>query len=298
MNLKNVEISIGLLSTNSSYLCLRRKKKPFCNYIEFPGGKKRTNETSIQCLKRELKEELNIEVLKFKYLSTIKHCYDDALIIINVFTIFRYKGNIKSNEHRDIVYFPGKYDFDKLPTHNRILNLRKIPRHLKILTIDNLNHENLSNMNLYRCIRLRDISFDVYKRDIKHLMEKYRYKGNIIIDYPHNIDWDDVHFGIHFKSNLLNEFIPNKKNEEYIYSASCHTLKDVEISNRKLFDFILLSPVLESKYSYDSIGWDKFSSLSLQSYVPTHALGGLCPGNTSLFDSIKNHGFGIAGIRF
>ena len=96
MNLKNVEISIGLLSTNSSYLCLRRKKKPFYNYIEFPGGKKRTNETSIQCLKRELKEELNIEVLKFKYLSTIKHCYDDVLIIINVFTIFRYKGNIKS----------------------------------------------------------------------------------------------------------------------------------------------------------------------------------------------------------
>ena len=166
MNLKTVEISIGLLSTNSSYLCLRRNKKPFYNYIEFPGGKKRTNETSIQCLKRELREELNIDVLKFKYLSTIKHSYGDVLIIINVFTIFRYKGNIKSNEDRDIVYFAGKYNLDILPTHNRILNLRKTPRHLKILTIDNLNHENLSNINLYRCIRLRDISFDVYKRDI------------------------------------------------------------------------------------------------------------------------------------
>ena len=108
MSLKKVEISIGLIKLQSSFICIRRNKAPYKNFIEFPGGKKRNNETAIQCLKREIKEELNIKIDKSKFIGTIKHLYDDVLIIINIFNIYRYTGQITSNENRDIILFDEK----------------------------------------------------------------------------------------------------------------------------------------------------------------------------------------------
>ena len=64
MSLKKVDISIGLIKLNSSFFCLKRTSHPYKIFIEFPGGKKRNNETAIQCLKREIKEELNIKIDK------------------------------------------------------------------------------------------------------------------------------------------------------------------------------------------------------------------------------------------
>ena len=74
MILKKVEISIGLIKLKSSLVCLKRTSQPYKNFIEFPGGKKKNNETATQCLIREIKEELNIEINKLKFISCIKHC--------------------------------------------------------------------------------------------------------------------------------------------------------------------------------------------------------------------------------
>ena len=86
MSFKKVEISIGLIKSKSSFVCLERNIQPYKNFIEFPGGKKKNNETAIQCLKREIKEELDIKIVKSKFIASIKHLYDDVLIIINIFT--------------------------------------------------------------------------------------------------------------------------------------------------------------------------------------------------------------------
>ena len=65
MSLKKIDISIGLIKLNSSFVCLKRTSQPFENFIEFPGGKRKNNETAIQCLKREIKEEIgDVKILK------------------------------------------------------------------------------------------------------------------------------------------------------------------------------------------------------------------------------------------
>ena len=162
MSLKKVEISIGLIKLKSSLVCLKRTSQPYKNFIEFPGGKKKNNETAIQCLRREIKEELNIKIDKSKFIGTIKHLYDDVLIIINIFNIHRYTGQITSNENRDIILFDAKCKLAKLPTHDRILSLLKLPKLLKIITPDNLDDTTFENINLYKYIRLRDISYNTY----------------------------------------------------------------------------------------------------------------------------------------
>tara|TARA_B100000035_G_scaffold282073_1_gene263417 strand:- start:207 stop:1106 length:900 start_codon:yes stop_codon:yes gene_type:complete len=298
MSFKKVEISIGLIKFGSALICLKRNKKPYEDFIEFPGGKKKGNESPIECLKREITEELNIKVEKAKFIYCIKHQYKDALIIINVFNIHRYSGDISSNENREIVYYDNTSRYNVLPTHERILKLMKLPKLLKIITALNYDDFNFKRINLYKFIRLRDISFDTYKVHIQPKLEEYRYKGNLIVDYPFNENWDDNYAGIHFKSNGLKSCANMIKNQKYFYSASCHTLDDIELSNKILFDFILISPVIASSYDTAPLGWAQFRQLSDRSYVPTYALGGLKSLGKDLSNSSSNKGFGLAGIKY
>ena len=296
MSLKKVEISIGLIKLKSSFVCLKRTCQPYKNFNEFPGGKKKNNETAIQCLKREIKEELNIKIDKSKFIASIKHLYGDVLIVINVFNIHRYSGQIISNENRDIILFDTKCKLATLPTHDRILSLLKLPKLLKIITPDSLDETTFENINLYKYIRLRDMPYNTYNSSILSKLEKYNFKGDLIIDYPYNKNWDDKYSGVHFKSCYLEEFIDQARCKEYLYSASCHTLNDIEISNKKLFDFITISPILNSHDNFKAIGWDKFNVLSERSYLPTYALGGVSSRGTDLVSCNHNQGFGLAGI--
>lgn len=297
MTFKKVEISIGLIKFKSSYVCLKRNKKPYEDFIEFPGGKKKDGEDAAQCLIREIKEELNIKISKFKYISSIKHLYKDNLITINVFNIHRFSGNILSNENREIVFYNAKSTHSVLPTHNRILNLLKIPKLLKIITTSHQDNEVFQNINLYKYIRLRDICYETYKSHTLQMLEKYQYRGSLIVDYPFNEEWEGAYAGIHYKSNNIIDCIDYKKNNKYIYSASCHTSKDIELSNKVLFDFITISPVVSSPYNHEPIGWNNFSALSELSYMPTYALGGMKSLGEDLSNCCSNKGFGLAGIK-
>ena len=293
---KKITISVALIQNGSSYICLKRDDNHYKDYIEFPGGKLINKETPSNCLVREIKEELNINLKKYKFIGVLKHRYDDLLIIINVFKIFKYDGDIYSNEGRDIINYDVNCSHKILPTHNRIINILKLPRLLKIVTIDDFNKNNRFDTTYLTSLRLRDISYDFYKNNIKNELISQKYSGNIIIDYPHNFSWKEHYHGVHFSSNDLYKFDPNKKESFITYSASCHTLADIELCNTKLFDFILVSPVLRSYNEYPKLNWSGYSKLSKHSYLPTYALGGLSSATVDYAQCIKNNGFGIAGI--
>ena len=296
MHYKKITISVGLIQNGSSYICLRRGDNPYKDYIEFPGGKLINKETPSTCLVRELKEELNINLKKYKFIGTLKHLYDDLLIIINVFKIFKYDGEIYSNEGRDIINYDINCSDKLLPTHNRIIKLLKLPRLLKIVTVNDFDEKNRLDTACLTSLRFRNISYDFYKKYIKNILITQKYSGNIIIDYPHNLNWKEHYDGIHFTSSKLYQFDQNKKDPLIMYSASCHTLTDVELCNTKIFDYILVAPVLRSHNEYPVLNWSGYSKLSKHSYMPTYALGGLSSAKEDYEKSIKNNGFGIAGI--
>lgn len=73
-----IKVSCGLIIDDNKFLITQRSKnkKEFPLYWELPGGKSQKNETIEECLKREIKEELNIDVeykntiyIKKKYLN-------------------------------------------------------------------------------------------------------------------------------------------------------------------------------------------------------------------------------------
>lgn len=68
---------------------------------EFPGGKIEPNETPEDCLTREIKEELNIEIQILKALPSNIHTYPNISIELIPFICAHVKGDIILKEHAD-----------------------------------------------------------------------------------------------------------------------------------------------------------------------------------------------------
>ena len=68
---------------------------------EFPGGKLEENETEIDCVKREIKEEINIDIEVVKKLSSSVFDYGSFKINLIPFIAKHILGEIKLTEHSD-----------------------------------------------------------------------------------------------------------------------------------------------------------------------------------------------------
>lgn len=82
---------------------------------EFPGGKIDPGETPEQCLKRELKEELNLDIRVGELFDIINYDYPTWTIQLLVYRAEIIGGEIKRNVHRDIRWVSpseiSTYDF-------------------------------------------------------------------------------------------------------------------------------------------------------------------------------------------
>lgn len=68
---------------------------------EFPGGKLEINEDEVDCIKREIKEEININIEVLKRLSNNIHHYGDFKINLIPFFAHYLSGEIKLAEHKN-----------------------------------------------------------------------------------------------------------------------------------------------------------------------------------------------------
>jgi len=71
---------------------------------EFPGGKIEAGESPEQCLKRELFEELEIEVTVGSHVGTSVYAYDFYTVELMAFKATIEAGEIKLNDHAEMAW--------------------------------------------------------------------------------------------------------------------------------------------------------------------------------------------------
>ncbi|HEX2140049.1 MAG TPA: 8-oxo-dGTP diphosphatase MutT [Woeseiaceae bacterium] len=65
---------------------------PFAGLWEFPGGKIDAAETPIEALRRELFEELSVEIVAFERFLTVEHDYADRRVEIDFFRVTEWRN--------------------------------------------------------------------------------------------------------------------------------------------------------------------------------------------------------------
>ncbi len=81
-----IEVAAGLVSREGKLLITRRSAGGHLGGLwEFPGGKREPGETFEQCLHRELREELGIEVMIVSLIEDILHRYPERAVRLQFF---------------------------------------------------------------------------------------------------------------------------------------------------------------------------------------------------------------------
>ncbi|MBL85584.1 MAG: DNA mismatch repair protein MutT [Winogradskyella sp.] len=88
-----------ILRDDKVYAFQRSKNMKLPLKWEFAGGKLESNETEIDCIKREIKEELNIEIQILKRLTPVTHEYSDFKIKLIPFIANYLTGDLILKEH-------------------------------------------------------------------------------------------------------------------------------------------------------------------------------------------------------
>ena len=89
----SLEVVAAIIFFENKILVTQRKfnkNAAFSYKYEFPGGKVESNEDKISALKRELIEELNLEITSFKHFASYNYSYD-----INEIKLHFYLSNVK-----------------------------------------------------------------------------------------------------------------------------------------------------------------------------------------------------------
>jgi len=102
----NLNVVIGLILDGQGRVLVSQRVKGthMRGFWEFPGGKRRALEGRQEALKRELKEELGIQVLEVRPLMALKHDYPDRCVCLDVFLVQTYEGQPASFESQPIAW--------------------------------------------------------------------------------------------------------------------------------------------------------------------------------------------------
>jgi 8-oxo-dGTP diphosphatase len=84
--MRPVEVAAGLVFREGKLLITRRHEDTHLGGLwEFPGGKRNPGESFKACLRRELREELGIEVQGLDWVESITHVYPEKTVHLRFF---------------------------------------------------------------------------------------------------------------------------------------------------------------------------------------------------------------------
>ena len=98
-------VSAGIIIEGDRLLiCQRHRTDPYALQWEFPGGKVREGERLEDSLRRELAEELSIEVDVGKEVFRLRHRYPDRYVEVVFFSVPAFRGMVRNQVFEAIAW--------------------------------------------------------------------------------------------------------------------------------------------------------------------------------------------------
>jgi mutator protein MutT len=100
-----IDVTAAILIENGRVLIARRRPGVAqAGLWEFPGGKVRPGESLEQCLKREIREELGIEIAVGEFFGESVYAYEDRTIRLLGYRVQAGAGKMAANDHAELAW--------------------------------------------------------------------------------------------------------------------------------------------------------------------------------------------------
>ena len=100
-----VQVAAGLIVREGRYLITKRKSHVHLGgRWEFPGGKRELGESLEACLRRELREELGIEITAPEPFQVVRHDYPDRSVELHFYRCSIAGGDVRSLDCESIAW--------------------------------------------------------------------------------------------------------------------------------------------------------------------------------------------------
>jgi 8-oxo-dGTP diphosphatase len=102
--MKTVHVAVAVIVDQQQQvlIALRKPEQHQGGLWEFPGGKVEPNESVFDALRREINEELSLQINSAEPLIKIEHQYSDKSVLLDVWWVDQFVGTAIGNEGQAI----------------------------------------------------------------------------------------------------------------------------------------------------------------------------------------------------
>jgi len=275
---------------------------------EFPGGKLEPGESIASALRRELREEVGIEVISARPLIRVRHDYPDRKVLLDVWRVDRFSGVATGHEGQPVRWvLPRDLERYRFPAANLpIIKAVSLPDRYLITPdpggdIDNflarLDDALRRGISLVQ-LRARQHSSADYRVLVREVLGIcHAHKARLLINAEPSLAQELGVDGVHLSSARLLALDERPLDAGCVVGASCHDQRELEHACAMDLDFAVVSPVREtvSHPGAKTLGFGGLRELTERADLPVYALGGM--SMSDLVSTFEHGAQGIAAIR-
>ncbi len=304
-----IHVAVGLLLDRDQVFITRRAANAHQgDKWEFPGGKLDDNEIVETALKRELHEELGIEVREAQPWMQVHHRYPDREVFLDVWRITAWDGTPHGREGQEARWASvrdlPRFDFPEadLPILRRLWlpSLYLISDAARLGRSEFLRRLERALAAGARLVQLREPGMP--ERELRTLTAEAvglcrQNDARLLLNAEPSLAEACGADGVHLSSRRLMALKERPLSQRFFVGASCHDAAELAQAAAVGADLAVLGPVARtgSHPQATPLGWKRFSGLCRDARLPVYALGGMQPSDITTARQAGAHG--LAMIR-
>lgn len=303
---QRVEVAAAVITGPDGRFLLGQRPagKVYAGYWEFPGGKIEAGEAPLAAVKRELREELGIEVERAYPWLTRDYDYAHAAVRLRFFRVVRWSGELHGRENQRFAWqFPDAISVDPLlPANAPILRALRLPAVYAITNAAGLGEQEFlkrleralaQGLRLLQ-VREKGMSGDPGLRFAAEVVRlAHAHGAQVLVNSDAGLAQRTGADGVHLTSAQLRQL--EQRPVSGLVGASCHDAGELARALSLGVDFVVLGPVMPtpSHPGAPGIGWQPFAAALKDCTLPVYALGGLKPADLETAWDCGAHGISM-----
>lgn len=303
-----VDVAVAILVRPDGCVLLaqRPRRKAYAGYWEFPGGKVEPDEAVVDALRREIREELGVDIERAYPWITRSFAYPHANVRLHFHRVREWRGEPRALEHQALAWRPpASVNLEPLlPANGPVLRGLALPAEYAISRAGELGVERFVaslEARLRGGLKLVQLREKNLARETLHELARrvvalaHSHDAKVLINADAALAHQTGADGVHLTAEQLRRVAARP--DCAWCGASCHSSGELRRAESLGVDFAVLGPVRATPSHPESVplGWERFRQTVAGSGIPVYALGGVFPRDLEEAWSCGAHG--IAMVR-